>query len=75
MISYECIGAIQFLEDGSLFSIYYKEEEYQIVLGVPETGEIWDKGKKFTVSVLFKSRFYNIQIIKVMKTVRHHSKN
>ena len=44
------------------------------MLDKPDTGEIWDKGKKFKVSVLFKSRFYNMQIIKVMKTVRHHSK-
>ena len=43
-------------------------------MGKPETGETWDKGNKFTVSVLFKSRPYNIQIIKVMKTVRHQTK-
>ena len=52
MINYKCKGTIKFL-DGGVFSIHYKEEEYQVVLGEPETGEIWDKGKEVTVCVLF----------------------
>ena len=43
-------------------------------MGKEETGKIWKKGKKFTVSVLFKPWLHNIQIIKAMKTVRHQVK-
>ena len=43
-------------------------------MGEQETGEIWHKGKEVTVSVLFKSRLYNMQIIKVMKTVSYQTK-
>ena len=43
---------IKFL-DGDVFNIYYKEDEYQVVFVEQGTGEIWDKGKEVTVSVLF----------------------
>lgn len=52
MINYKCKGTIKF-PDGGVFSIRYKEEEYQVVLGEKETGEIWYKGKEVTVCVLF----------------------
>ena len=55
-----------------MFAISYKEEEYQIVLHKSE--KIWDKGKKLTVSILFKSRLYDMQIIKIIKTERHQTK-
>ena len=54
-------------------SIQYKEEEYKIVWDNSETGEIWDKGTKFTVSVLFKLRLHEIKIIKLIKTVRQET--
>ena len=43
-------------------------------MGEQETGDIWDKGKEVTVSFLFKSRLYNMQIIKVMTTMRYQTK-
>ena len=60
--------------DNRITSIHFKEEEYKIFWDKPETGDIWDKGKTFAVSILLKSILYNTQIVKLMKTMKHRTK-
>ena len=72
-IDFKCIGKVKFA-DGSNFNIEYLEEEYKIILDKPGTKKTWDKGKRFTFFVLLQLRVYNIQAIKIMKSVRYQKK-
>ena len=72
IIGDNCKGTIQF-QDGTTTTIYYNEEKYQIVLGEEKTGQRWEKGKNLQ-SQSPLSRLYNIQIIKIIKMVRHQTK-
>ena len=47
IISNDCKGIITFL-DQYVKSFTYIEEEYKIVWGNEQTGEVWNKGKNFS---------------------------
>ena len=44
IIGNDCRGAVTFPDEHSK-SFKYDEEEYKIVWGHPQTGEVWNKGK------------------------------
>ena len=46
-IANDCKGVLKFIDEG-LKSFQYDEEQYKVVLGDQETGEVWDKGKNFS---------------------------
>ena len=68
-IAVNCIGTVKY--DGQTAGIRYLEEEYKMELDLPRRKEIWDKGKRLTFFVLFQLRVCNIQIIKVIKSLRY----
>ena len=47
MISNDCSGTVKF-PDQYTKSFKYYEEEYKIVWGNQETGEVWNKGNNFS---------------------------
>ena len=68
-IGVTCRGTVKY--DGRTASFRYLEEEYKMELDLPRRREIWDKGKRLTFFVLFQLRVCNIQIIKVIKSLRY----
>ena len=52
MISNDCIGYVIF--QNQYLSFKYYQEEYKIILGNQQTGEVWNKGNNFSILVFIQ---------------------
>ena len=56
MISNDCSGTVKF-PDQYTKSFKYYEEEYKIVWGNQETGEVWNKGNNFSNLIFIQIKY------------------
>ena len=58
IISYDCIGMVKFPDQTfPVKSFRYHEEEYTIVWGNQQTGEVWKKGNNFSNLIFIQIKY------------------